>query len=90
MPARCVWLATQPSTMSKSCVISAVLPNMMLAEQVFSAESFTACSTRLGSSALPVTVKWTWIRVNTLGSLSARVASRPATQSVTCWLPWAQ
>src|SRR5574340_476730 len=78
-------LGSQPSTTSKSCVISAVLPSMMLAEQYFSAESFTACSTRFGSSDLPVTVKWTWIFVNTLGSVSARVASRSATQSLTCW-----
>src|SRR3569623_1033396 len=58
---------------------------MIEAEQYFSAESFTACSTRLGSSALPVTVKWTWILVNTLGSVSARSADRSATQSVTAW-----
>ena len=46
---------------------------MIEAEQYFSAERCTACSTRLGSSALPVTVKWTWILVKTLGSVSARV-----------------
>ena len=46
----------------------------MLAEQYFSADRCTACSTRLGSSALPVTVKWTWILVKTLGSVSARLA----------------
>jgi len=34
----------------------------VLAKQYFSTESFTAYSARLGSSALPVTVKWTWIR----------------------------
>jgi len=32
----------------------AVLPSMMLAEQYFSAESFMACATRLGSSPLGV------------------------------------
>jgi hypothetical protein len=35
-------LLIQPSTTSKSCVISAVLPSMMLAEQYFSADEADA------------------------------------------------
>ena len=38
------------SIISKSCVIFAVLPNIMDAEQYFSADSLMALSTRLGSS----------------------------------------
>lgn len=58
-PGAPVFLFGQLSTTSKSWVISAVLPSMIEAEQYFSADRCTACSTRLGSSALPVTVKWT-------------------------------
>ena len=48
--------ARQPFSTSKSCVISADLPSMMLAEQYLSADRCTACSTRLGSRLLPVTI----------------------------------
>src|SRR3989338_4612121 len=42
------------SMISKSCVIFAVLPSMMDAEQYLSADSVMAFSTRLGSSFLPL------------------------------------
>src|SRR5262245_2452435 len=60
--------ARYPSRTSKSWVILAVWLSILVAEQYFSAESWIARSTFFGSSALPVTVKWMWILVKTLGS----------------------
>ncbi|KAF0099866.1 MAG: PAS/PAC sensor-containing diguanylate cyclase/phosphodiesterase [bacterium] len=57
----------QASMISKSWVISAVLPRMMLAEQYFSADSLMARSTTSGLRPRPRTVKCMWILVNTFG-----------------------
>ena len=60
-------------------------PSMMEAEQYFSAESFTARSTCFSDRPRPVTMKCTWMRVNTLGSVSARSASISTSQPVMVW-----
>src|SRR5512138_1568216 len=63
------------STTVKSCVMVAVLPIMIEAEQYFSAESLMARSTLAGSRPRPFTTKCTCTLVNTLGSVGARSAS---------------
>jgi hypothetical protein len=68
---------------SKSWVISAVLPRMMLAEQYFSADSLMARSTISGFRPRPRTVKCMWIFVNTLGWSPARSAETSTSQPVT-------
>jgi hypothetical protein len=59
------------STTSNEVVISAVLPSMIEAEQYFSWLRAMARSTAAAGTALPVTVKCMWMRVNTLGSRGA-------------------
>src|SRR5438045_6372262 len=68
---RGIRVSDQPSRISKSSVISAVLPSMIEAEQYFSCDSLIACSTRLRLRPFPRTTKCMWILVNTLGSVSA-------------------
>jgi hypothetical protein len=75
--------AVQASITSKLWVISAVLPSMIEAEQYFSAESATARSTASGFRLCPLTRKCMLIRVNTLGSVSARSACNLTSQPET-------
>src|SRR5690606_41936393 len=64
-------------------VISAVLPSMADAEQYLSCDSLTARSTAAAGRLRPLTGTAKWMRVNTLGSVSARslvsVTSQPST-----------
>ena len=60
--------ALRRALISKLVVISAVLANMMVAEQYLSCDIFTARLDHASVSAGPVTTKCRWIFVNTFGS----------------------